>query len=88
MEYIQGIPLSSEQVFTQEDTNPEAILKLGLKSYLKMVFSEWFFSWRPARWKCSCFASQSNRLYRFWHRRSARTKNTNIYSQHSYGPHG
>lgn len=43
MEKMKGIPLSNENVLTQFNTNPEEIIRKGLKAYLKMVFIDGLF---------------------------------------------
>ncbi len=43
MEALTGIPLSSDQALKQPGVNPEEIIKLGLKVYLKMVFADGLF---------------------------------------------
>jgi ubiquinone biosynthesis protein len=43
MEALDGIPLSSEAALRQPGVIPEEIMKLGLKTYLKMVFSDGLF---------------------------------------------
>lgn len=43
MEALEGIPLSQKSSLTQEGIDPEAVLKLGLHAYLKMVFSDGLF---------------------------------------------
>lgn len=43
MEELEGIPLSQKSSLTQEGIDPDAVLKLGLRCYLKMVFSDGLF---------------------------------------------
>jgi ubiquinone biosynthesis protein len=43
MEALDGIPLSSDRALRQAGVNPEEIMKLGLKTYLKMVFADGLF---------------------------------------------
>lgn len=43
MEALDGIPLSSEASLKQPGVDPNEIIKLGLKAYLKMVFSDGLF---------------------------------------------
>lgn len=43
MEALEGIPLSAESSLRQEGVDPDEIVKLGLKAYLKMVFSDGLF---------------------------------------------
>lgn len=43
MEALPGLPLSSSNALSKEGADPEAIIKLGLRTYLKMVFSDGFF---------------------------------------------
>jgi ubiquinone biosynthesis protein len=43
MEFLDGIPLSQKNSLTQEGINPEAVLRVGLRCYLKMVFSDGLF---------------------------------------------
>lgn len=43
MEKLQGIPLTNEFALRQSGVIPEDVIKLGLRSYLKMVFMDGFF---------------------------------------------
>jgi ubiquinone biosynthesis protein len=43
MELLEGIPLSHKNALDQEGINPEAVLRLGLRCYLKMVFTDGLF---------------------------------------------
>ncbi len=43
MERLQGKPLSQPESLKQSDSDPEEIIKLGLRAYLKMVFVDGFF---------------------------------------------
>jgi len=43
MEELQGIPLSHKNALEQEGIDPEAVLKVGLHAYLKMVFKYGLF---------------------------------------------
>ncbi|MCB0365166.1 MAG: phosphotransferase [Bdellovibrionaceae bacterium] len=43
LEELQGIPLSHKNALEQEGINREAILKVGLRCYLKMVFTDGLF---------------------------------------------
>ncbi len=43
MEALEGIPLSSENALLQSGVDPSEIIRLGLKAYLKMVFSDGLF---------------------------------------------
>ena len=43
MEKLEGIPLSDPRSLTQEGVDRQAVLKLGLEVYLKMVFKDGFF---------------------------------------------
>jgi ubiquinone biosynthesis protein len=43
MEAFEGIPLSQKNALNQEGINPEEVLKVGLRCYLKMVFSDGLF---------------------------------------------
>ncbi len=43
LEALEGIPLSSEQALRQEGVDPNVIVKMGLRAYLKMVFVDGLF---------------------------------------------
>ncbi len=43
MDELDGKPLSNEGALTQPGVNPEEIIKIGLRAYLKMVFIDGFF---------------------------------------------
>lgn len=43
MEALEGIPLSQKNSLSQEGIDPEAVLRLGLRCYLKMVFTDGLF---------------------------------------------
>ncbi len=43
MEKLQGYPLSQKHALDQEGINPEAVLRVGLRCYLKMVFTDGLF---------------------------------------------
>lgn len=43
MEAFEGIPLSHKNALNQEGINSEAVLRTGLRCYLKMVFSDGLF---------------------------------------------
>lgn len=43
LERLEGIPLSHKNALQQEGLNPEAILRVGLRCYLKMVFTDGLF---------------------------------------------
>lgn len=43
LEALEGIPLSQKNALDQEGIDPEAVLKVGLRCYLKMVFSDGLF---------------------------------------------
>jgi ubiquinone biosynthesis protein len=43
METLEGIPLSSEEALRQTGTDPDTIIRLGLRAYLKMVFMDGLF---------------------------------------------
>lgn len=43
MEALDGIPLSQEKALKQMGVDPEQIIKMGLKAYMKMVFSDGLF---------------------------------------------
>ncbi|MFZ4403812.1 MAG: ABC1 kinase family protein [Pseudobdellovibrionaceae bacterium] len=43
MELVQGVPLSDHLALSQPQVDPEKIMQIGLKSYLKMVFADGFF---------------------------------------------
>lgn len=43
MEALEGIPLSQDEALTQENVDPREVIKLGLRTYLKMVFIDGFF---------------------------------------------
>lgn len=43
MEALQGRPLSSPQALDQEGVEPQAVLQLGVRTYLKMVYTHGFF---------------------------------------------
>ncbi len=43
MEMLEGIPLSHKNALDQEGIDPESVLKVGLRAYLKMVFSDGLF---------------------------------------------
>lgn len=43
LEELHGIPLSHKNALDQEGINPESVLKVGLRAYLKMVFSDGLF---------------------------------------------
>jgi ubiquinone biosynthesis protein len=43
LEALEGIPLSQKNALQQEAIDPEAVLRLGLRCYLKMVFSDGLF---------------------------------------------
>jgi ubiquinone biosynthesis protein len=43
MEALEGVPLSSSRALEQPGVNPDEIIRLGLKAYLKMVFTDGLF---------------------------------------------
>jgi ubiquinone biosynthesis protein len=43
LEELEGIPLSQKNALDQEGINPEAVLRVGLRCYLKMVFTDGLF---------------------------------------------
>jgi len=43
LEELEGTPLSHKNALEQENINPEAILRVGLRCYLKMVFTDGLF---------------------------------------------
>jgi ubiquinone biosynthesis protein len=43
MEALEGIPLSTDLALSQPGVDPDEIIRLGLKAYLKMVFSDGLF---------------------------------------------
>ena len=43
LEELEGIPLSHKNALDQEGINPEAVLRVGLRCYLKMVFTDGLF---------------------------------------------
>lgn len=43
LERLEGIPLSQKNALDQEGINPEAVLRIGLRCYLKMVFTDGLF---------------------------------------------
>jgi ubiquinone biosynthesis protein len=43
LEQLEGIPLSQKNALDQEGINPESVLRLGLRCYLKMVFTDGLF---------------------------------------------
>lgn len=43
MEALEGIPLSHKNALDQEGINPEEVLRVGLRCYLKMVFTDGLF---------------------------------------------
>lgn len=43
MERLEGIPLSHKNALDQEGIDPEAVLRVGLRCYLKMVFTDGLF---------------------------------------------
>ncbi len=43
MEELLGVPLSSDKALLQPDVNADALLKKGLRAYLKMVFQDGLF---------------------------------------------
>ncbi len=43
LEALEGIPLSQKNALDQEGINPEAVLRVGLRCYLKMVFTDGLF---------------------------------------------
>ena len=43
LEALDGIPLSQKNALDQEGINPEAVLRVGLRCYLKMVFTDGLF---------------------------------------------
>ncbi|MNJ93264.1 putative protein kinase UbiB [compost metagenome] len=43
MEALHGIPLSQERALEQEHVNPDEVIRIGLKTYLKMVFADGLF---------------------------------------------
>ena len=43
LEELEGIPLSHQNALDQEGINPESVLKVGLRCYLKMVFTDGLF---------------------------------------------
>lgn len=43
LERLEGIPLSQKNALDQEGINPEAVLRVGLRCYLKMVFTDGLF---------------------------------------------
>lgn len=43
LEELEGIPLSHKNALDQEGINPESVLRVGLRCYLKMVFTDGLF---------------------------------------------
>lgn len=43
MEALEGIPLSQEEAFKQVDVDPREVIRIGLRTYMKMVFMDGFF---------------------------------------------
>lgn len=43
LEELEGIPLSHQNALNQEGIDPESVLKVGLRCYLKMVFTDGLF---------------------------------------------
>ncbi len=43
MEALEGVPLSQDRSLQQPGVDPEQIIRLGLKTYMKMVFSDGLF---------------------------------------------
>lgn len=43
LEMLKGIPLSQKNSLQQEDVSPEEIMKLGIRTYFKMVFKDGLF---------------------------------------------
>lgn len=43
LEALEGIPLSHKNALDQEGINPESVLRVGLRCYLKMVFTDGLF---------------------------------------------
>jgi ubiquinone biosynthesis protein len=43
LEQLEGIPLSHKNALDQEGINPESVLRVGLRCYLKMVFTDGLF---------------------------------------------
>lgn len=43
MEKLEGIPLSHKNALDQEGIDPESVLRVGLRCYLKMVFTDGLF---------------------------------------------
>jgi ubiquinone biosynthesis protein len=43
LEALDGIPLSQKNALDQEGINPESVLRVGLRCYLKMVFTDGLF---------------------------------------------
>ncbi len=43
LEELEGTPLSHKNALNQEGINPEAVLRVGLRCYLKMVFTDGLF---------------------------------------------
>lgn len=43
MEALQGTPLSHKEALNQEGVDPETVLRVGLRSYMKMVFRDGLF---------------------------------------------
>ena len=48
MEELKGIPLSQKASLGQEGIDPESVLRVGLKCYLKMVFTDGLFHGDPS----------------------------------------
>ncbi len=43
MEFMEGVPLSQSSALTQPGVDPNEIIRVGLRCYLKMVFRDGFF---------------------------------------------